>query len=132
MCMGRLRRHGIGEHIQAMKAFVESTGGAPVQVKSHPVRFGSGDWTCVVGELENGTRMVTVAKWRDGAIAEEYIWPASCSPSRCAHHHTQRQLASEAVVSRHEGAPRSRRRGEGEWRIIHRHGDVLTPVEVKW
>ncbi len=71
---GQAPTHGIGEHIQAMKAFVESTGGAPVQVKSHPVRFGSGDWTCVVGELENGTRMVTVAKWRDGAIAEEYIW----------------------------------------------------------
>jgi hypothetical protein len=28
----------------------------------------------VVGEFENGSRMVTVAKWRDGAIAEEYIW----------------------------------------------------------
>ena len=21
---------------------------------------------------------------------------------------------------------------EGEWKIIHRHGDVLTPVEVTW
>ena len=49
-------------------------GGVPVQVKSHPIGFGSGDWTCVVGELENGSRMVTLAKWRDGAIAEEYIW----------------------------------------------------------
>jgi multisubunit Na+/H+ antiporter MnhC subunit len=28
----------------------------------------------VVGELENGSRMVTLAKWRDGAITEEYIW----------------------------------------------------------
>jgi hypothetical protein len=28
----------------------------------------------VVEEFENGSRMVTVAKWRDGAIAEEYIW----------------------------------------------------------
>jgi hypothetical protein len=28
----------------------------------------------VVGEFENGNRMVTVARWRDGAIAEEYIW----------------------------------------------------------
>jgi hypothetical protein len=34
----------------------------------------SGEWTCVMGELESGSRMVTVAKWRDGAIAEEYIW----------------------------------------------------------
>jgi uncharacterized protein GlcG (DUF336 family) len=44
-----------------MRAFIESTGGAPVQVKSHPIRFGSGAWTCVVGELEDGSRMVTVA-----------------------------------------------------------------------
>jgi hypothetical protein len=71
---GQPPTHGIREHIQAMRAFVESTGGAPVQVKSHPIRFGSGDWTCVVGELKDGSRMVTVAKWRDGAIAEEYIW----------------------------------------------------------
>ena len=71
---GQAPTHGIREHIQAMKAFVESTGGAPVQVKSHPIRFGSGDWTCVVGELENGSRMVTLARWQDGAIAEEYIW----------------------------------------------------------
>jgi hypothetical protein len=28
----------------------------------------------VVGELEGGGRMVTVARWRNGAIAEEYIW----------------------------------------------------------
>jgi ketosteroid isomerase-like protein len=24
------------------------------------------------------------------------------------------------------------RREDGEWKVIHRHGDVLTPVEVKW
>jgi phage/plasmid primase-like uncharacterized protein len=41
---------------------------------SHPIAFGSGEWTCVVGEFGDGTRMVTVVKWRDGAIAEEYIW----------------------------------------------------------
>ena len=43
-------------------------------ITSHPIRFGSGEWTCVVGEFEGGGRMVTVARWRDGAIAEEYIW----------------------------------------------------------
>jgi hypothetical protein len=72
---GQSPTHGIEEHIEAMKAYVENTGGGtPPQIASHPIRFGSGDWTCVIGEFENGARMVTVAKWPDGAIAEEYIW----------------------------------------------------------
>lgn len=57
-----------------MKALVQGTGGTPPQIKSHPINLGFGEWTCVVGEFEGGSRMVTVAKWRDGAIAEEYIW----------------------------------------------------------
>ena len=65
---------GLDQHIAAMKAYVDSAGGTPPQLKSHPIAFGSGEWTCVVGEFEGGGRMVTVAKWRDGAIAEEYIW----------------------------------------------------------
>jgi ketosteroid isomerase-like protein len=24
------------------------------------------------------------------------------------------------------------RREDGEWKVIHRHGDVLTPIEAKW
>ena len=71
---GQASTHGIREHIDAMKAFVAITGGVPLQVKSHPIGFGSGEWTCVVGELENGSRMVTLARWQDGAIAEEHIW----------------------------------------------------------
>lgn len=65
---------GIQAHIDAMKAYVKSVGGDVPQIKSHPIAFGSGEWTCAVGEFEDGSRMVTVAKWRDGAIAEEYIW----------------------------------------------------------
>jgi len=57
-----------------MKAFVAGAGGTPPQIASHPIGFGSGEWTCVIGEFEGGSRMVTVARWRDGAIAEEYIW----------------------------------------------------------
>lgn len=71
---GQETTHGVQEHIDAMKAYVESAGGTPPQIKSHPIAFGSGEWTCAVGEFEDGSRMVTVAKWRDGAIAEEYIW----------------------------------------------------------
>ena len=71
---GQPPTHGIQDHIDAMKAFVESTGGTPIQISSHPIAFGSGEWTCVVGELEGGGRMVTVARWTDGAIAAEYVW----------------------------------------------------------
>ena len=72
---GQPPTHGIEEHIKAMKSYVQQNGGGtPPRITSHPIRFGSGDWTCVIGEFENGARMVTVAKWRDGAIAEEYIW----------------------------------------------------------
>ncbi|TDW70558.1 hypothetical protein [Kribbella pratensis] len=71
---GQPTTRGLQEHIEAMEALVESAGGTPMQLASHPIMFGSGDWTCVVGEFEAGGRMVTIAKWRDGAIAEEYIW----------------------------------------------------------
>jgi hypothetical protein len=96
---GQAPTHGIREHIQAMKDFVESTGGAPVQVKSHPIRFGSGDWTCVVGELEDGSRMVTVAKWRDGAIAGVHLDLVVLTRACCAQLHLQRQLARGPVAS---------------------------------
>lgn len=71
---GQEPTHGVQAHIDAMKAFVDSVGGTPPQITSHPILFGSGEWTCAVGEFEDGSRMVTVARWRDGAIAEEYIW----------------------------------------------------------
>lgn len=44
------------------------------QITAHPIKFGSSEWTCVVGEFEGGGHMVTVAQWHDSAIAEEYIW----------------------------------------------------------
>jgi hypothetical protein len=71
---GQAPTHGIEEHVDAMKALIQASGGTPPRITSHPIKFGSGEWTCVVGEFEGGARMVTVAKWRDGAIAEEYIW----------------------------------------------------------
>ena len=67
--------NGIADHIDAMKQMVDAAGGIDnVQILSHPIAFGDGEWTCAVGEFADGSRMVTVAKWKDGAIAEEYIW----------------------------------------------------------
>jgi hypothetical protein len=71
---GQGHTDGIDAHVDAMKSLIASTGGQPMQVQSHPIAFGSDEWTCVIGEFASGARMVTVAKWRDGAITEEYIW----------------------------------------------------------
>lgn len=66
--------HGLEDHIAAMRGFIDGVGGNIPQIVDHPIRFGSGEWTCVVGKLADGSRMVTVARWRDGRISEEYIW----------------------------------------------------------
>src|SRR5262249_367968 len=58
---GAAPTRGIDEHIAAMKAYVEAAGGTPPQVVAHPIAFGSGEWTCVIGEFGDGSRMVTVA-----------------------------------------------------------------------
>lgn len=65
------------------------------KIKKHPVRFGSGDWTCVIGEMEgtfskpmpigNGKMipptnkkfklsMSTIGHWKDGKMIEEYLF----------------------------------------------------------
>jgi len=65
------------------------------KIKNHPVRFGSGDWTCVIGEMEgtfskpmpigNGKTipptnkkfklsMSTIGHWNGGKMIEEYLF----------------------------------------------------------
>ncbi len=65
------------------------------RIKTHPVKFGSGDWTAVIGEMEgtflqpmpigngktiqpNGKKfklgMCTVGHWKDGKMSEEYLF----------------------------------------------------------
>jgi hypothetical protein len=65
------------------------------KINNHPVRFGSGDWTCVIGEMEgtfskpmpigNGKTipptnknfklsMATIGHWKDGKMIEEYLF----------------------------------------------------------
>ncbi len=65
------------------------------KIKNHPVRFGSGDWTCVIGEMEgtfskpmpigNGKTipptnkkfklsMSTIGHWKDDKMIEEYLF----------------------------------------------------------
>ncbi|MFV8347822.1 ester cyclase [Flavobacterium sp. ZB4P13] len=65
------------------------------KIKKHPVKFGSGDWTCVIGEMEgtfsqpmpigNGKTipptgkkfklsMATIGHWKEGKMTEEYLF----------------------------------------------------------
>ena len=84
---------GIERHIEDLKAmFVYAP---DTRIKVHPVKFGSGEWTSVIGEME-GTftkpmptpdgkmipptgkafkiPMCTVGRWRNGVMVEEYLF----------------------------------------------------------
>ena len=81
------------QHLDALKpmfVFAPDT-----KIKTHPVRFGSGDWTAVIGIME-GTfsqpmpigdgksipptgkkfklSMATIGHWKDGKMIEEYLF----------------------------------------------------------
>jgi len=84
---------GLERHIQDLKAmFVYAP---DTRIESHPVKFGSGDWTSVIGEMEgtftqpmpgpNGKpipptgkafklEMCTVGHWKGGVMDEEYLF----------------------------------------------------------
>jgi hypothetical protein len=84
---------GIEQHIKDLGAmFVYAPDN---RIRVHPVKFGSGDWTCVIGVME-GTftkpmpigdgktipptgkpyklPMCTVGHWKDGVMDEEYLF----------------------------------------------------------
>jgi hypothetical protein len=84
---------GIDQHIKDLGAqFVFAPNN---RIRVHPVKFGSGDWTCVIGVME-GTftkpmpigdgktipptgksytlPMCTVGHWKDGVMDEEYLF----------------------------------------------------------
>lgn len=63
---------GIDTHIAVM---VQLVANAPDErLLEHTSIVAAGDWTCMVGVSTGGTKLATVAKWRDGAIAEEYLF----------------------------------------------------------
>jgi predicted ester cyclase len=84
---------GIEKHIEDLKAmFVYAP---DTKITEHPIKFGSGDWTCVTGVM-TGTfsqsmptaggksipptgktfriSMVTIGHWRDGKMIEESLF----------------------------------------------------------
>lgn len=84
---------GLAKHTEDLKAmFVYAP---DTQIKSHPIRFGNGEWTCVKGVMTgtftrpmpigNGKTiqptgkkfsipMCTIGHWKNGVMIEEYLF----------------------------------------------------------
>lgn len=73
---------GIDPHIAMMK---KTLGSQPSMVVQHAPKVAQGDYTGVVG-ITNipGFRMATIAKWRDGAIADEHLFTRELKPAELA------------------------------------------------
>jgi len=65
------KTEGIDAHVQALLPMWQPN----FKVLSHSPIIAEGEWTCTVGSAAPPakTEMVTVARWRGGAISEEYI-----------------------------------------------------------
>jgi hypothetical protein len=69
---------GIEQHLQWAMAAVSA---APEsKVLAHPIKIAAGNWTAVTGTLPGNLTMVTLARWEDGRIAEEYLFMQSPAP----------------------------------------------------
>ena len=61
---------GIDQHLQWAKATMSNA----LIISAHPIMVAAGDWTAVTGTLPGNHTMITLAHWKDGRIAEEYLW----------------------------------------------------------
>ena len=63
---------GIDAHVAAVQPML--SGPSAGRIVQHWPIVAQGEWTCMVGLIMPGNaKMVTAAKWRDGAVSEEYI-----------------------------------------------------------
>jgi SnoaL-like domain len=69
---------GIDQHLQWAMAAVAADPAS--RVLAHPIKIAAKDWTVVTGTLPGNLTMVTVARWEDGRIAEEYLFLQSPAP----------------------------------------------------
>jgi hypothetical protein len=63
---------GIEKHVQW--AMAANSGQPESRVLAHPIKIAAGDWTAVTGTSPGNFTMVTVAHWKDGRIAQEYLF----------------------------------------------------------
>jgi SnoaL-like domain len=63
---------GIDQHIQWSMAAVSAQ--PEMRVSAHPIKIAAGDWTAVTGALPGNQTLLTLARWEDGRITEEYLF----------------------------------------------------------
>lgn len=83
-------------------------------------------------QVSNLLRWASKAQHFDGWSAENLVtFVVSDLAFSVELEHYARQVAGEdkGMTLR---ATQVYHREDGEWKVIHRHGDVLTPVDVKW
>ena len=89
---GGVTTNGIDAHVQALEPMWQPN----LVVTHHVPVVAEGDWTCMVGVTgpPNAMKTVTVAKWRDGAISEEYLFGNLLKPGTA-----KPAIAGEPIVS---------------------------------
>ena len=63
---------GIEQHLQWAMAFVAAQ--PESKVSAHPIKIAAGDWTVATGTLPGNLTLLTLARWEDGRMAEEYLF----------------------------------------------------------
>ena len=63
---------GIEQHVKWAMAAISAQPDSRVAV--HPIEIAAGNWTVGTGILPGNLTMVTVAHWKDGRIAQEYLF----------------------------------------------------------
>jgi hypothetical protein len=63
---------GIEQHVQWAMAAISAAPDS--RVLGHPIKIAAGNWTAGTGTLPGNLTMVTLAHWKDGRIAQEYLF----------------------------------------------------------
>jgi SnoaL-like domain len=63
---------GIDQHLQWAMAFVAAQ--PESKVSAHPIKIAAGDWTVATGTLPGNLTLLTLARWEDGRMVEEYLF----------------------------------------------------------
>ena len=69
---------GIEQHLQWAMAAVAAD--PESKILAHPIKIAAKDWTAVTGTLPGNLTMITLARWEDGRIAEEYLFLQNPAP----------------------------------------------------